>query len=163
MREGRVSLDDLFDRRFQAVPGTYPQKYGSRFDRYTDQVLPAIQEPLLKGHEGLVFAIACTPEGYVPTHNLAFSEAPSGDPERDMARSRSKRMFNDRTGIRCGSHQQPLLLQTYTRDTGELMHDLSVPIFVQGRHWGGLRLGYRPEQVAATTTPASAKGALARA
>ncbi|WP_205297886.1 GAF domain-containing protein [Pantoea sp. Cy-639] len=31
------------------------------------------------------------------------------------------------------------------RDTSELMHDLSVPIIVQGRHWGGLCLGYRPE------------------
>lgn len=162
VRDGRISLDDLFDRRFQVVPGTYPQKYGSRFDRYTDQVLPAIQEPLLKDHEGLVFAIACTAEGYVPTHNQAFSAAPSGDPERDMARSRSKRMFNDRTGIRCGSHQQPLLLQTYTRDTGELMHDLSVPIFVQGRHWGGLRLGYRPEQAAAPVPRASRREALAK-
>ncbi|XHF39942.1 methyl-accepting chemotaxis protein [Metapseudomonas boanensis] len=145
IRLGRVSLDDLFDRQFKPVPNTYPQKYGTRFDRYTDQVLPDIQEPLLKGHEGMVFAITCTPEGYVPTHNLAFSQAPTGDPQRDMARSRSKRLFNDRTGLRCGSHQQPLLLQTYTRDTGELMHDLSVPIFVNGRHWGGLRLGYRPE------------------
>jgi methyl-accepting chemotaxis protein len=26
-----------------------------------------------------------------------------------------------------------------------LMHDLSVPIMVRGRHWGGLRLGYKPE------------------
>ncbi len=148
VRDGRISLDDLFDRRFQVVPGTYPQKYGSRFDRYTDQVLPDIQEPLLKQHEGLVFAIACTQEGYVPTHNLAFSQPPSGNREQDMARSRSKRMFSDRTGLRCGSHQQRLLLQTYTRDTGELMHDLSVPIIIQGRHWGGLRLGYRPEQPA---------------
>ncbi|WP_044872359.1 methyl-accepting chemotaxis protein [Pseudomonas sp. LFM046] len=163
VQDGRISLDDLFDRRLQVVPGTYPQKYGSRFDRYTDQVLPDIQEPLLKQHEGLVFAIACTQEGYVPTHNLAFSQAPTGNREQDMARSRSKRMFNDRTGIRCGSHQQPLLLQTYTRDTGELMHDLSVPIVVQGRHWGGLRLGYRPEQAAAPATQASRRAALARA
>jgi len=25
------------------------------------------------------------------------------------------------------------------------MHDLSVPIMLKGRHWGGLRLGYKPE------------------
>ena len=25
------------------------------------------------------------------------------------------------------------------------MHDLSVPIFIHGKHWCGLRLGYRPE------------------
>jgi len=142
---GPIALDDLFDRHYQPIPGTQPTKYRSRFDGYTDQVLPAIQEPLLKRHEGLVFAIACTEDGYVPTHNLAFSAPPSGDPAIDTAKSRSKRLFNDRTGIRCGSHRQPLLLQTYTRDTGELMHDLSVPIFVHGRHWGGLRLGYRPE------------------
>ncbi|MEG2393004.1 MAG: hypothetical protein RSB64_19175, partial [Pseudomonas sp.] len=63
----------------------------------------------------------------------------------DAVNNRTKRKFADRTGIRCGSHQQLVLLQTYTRDTGELMHDLSVPITIKGRHWGGLRLGYKPE------------------
>jgi methyl-accepting chemotaxis protein len=146
LREGRLSIDDLFDRQYMPVSGTHPQKYQTRFDRYTDDVLPPIQEALLKRHEGLVFAIACTPQGYVPTHNRVFTQALTGDQARDMAGNRTKRKFDDRTGLRCGSHQQAVLLQTYTRDTGELMHDLSVPIRVQGRHWGGLRLGYRPEQ-----------------
>lgn len=35
-----------------------------------------------------------------------------------------------------------LLLQTYRRDTGEIMHDLSVPVYVNGKHWGGFRIGY---------------------
>lgn len=142
---GRIGQDDLFDRDYQPLPGTRPQKFRTRFDRYTDEVLPRIQEDLLQRHEGLVFAIACTAEGYVPTHNQAFSHPPSGDLQVDMLKSRSKRLFNDRTGVRCGSHNQPMLLQTYCRDTGELMHDLSVPIYVRGRQWGGLRLGYRPE------------------
>lgn len=141
----RVSLDDLFDRHYQPVANSSPAKYQTRFDRYTDQVLPAIQEPLLPRHEGLVFAIACTQQGYVPTHNQAFSKPLTGDAAVDTVQNRTKRKFDDRTGIRCGSHQQPVLLQTYTRDTGELMHDLSVPIMVKGRHWGGLRLGYKPE------------------
>ena len=142
----RVSLDDLFDRNYQTVPNTSPVKYQTRFDRYTDQVLPAIQEPLLPRHEGLVFAIACTQQGYVPTHNTVFSQPLTGDAQVDSLQNRTKRKFADRTGIRCGSHQQAVLLQTYTRDTGELMHDLSVPIMVKGRHWGGLRLGYKPEK-----------------
>jgi len=25
------------------------------------------------------------------------------------------------------------------------MHDLSVPIYVNGKHWGGFRLGYKPD------------------
>jgi methyl-accepting chemotaxis protein len=143
--QGRVSLDDLFDRNYQAIPNTSPAKFQTRFDRYTDQVLPTIQEPLLPRHEGLVFAIACTQQGYVPTHNTIFSQPLTGDAKVDTVQNRTKRKFADRTGIRCGSHQQPVLLQTYTRDTGELMHDLSVPILVKGRHWGGLRLGYKPQ------------------
>ena len=146
IEQSRIGLDDLFDRHYQAIPNTSPAKFQTRFDRYTDQVLPAIQEPLLSRHEGLVFAIACTPQGYVPTHNKVFSQALTGDAQVDTVNNRTKRKFDDRTGIRCGSHEQAVLLQTYTRDTGELMHDLSVPIMVQGRHWGGLRLGYRPEE-----------------
>ncbi|WP_369987237.1 methyl-accepting chemotaxis protein [Pseudomonas xanthosomatis] len=144
IQQGRVTLDDLFDRQYRPIAGMQPPRFSTRFDQYTDTVLPHIQEPLLQ-HEGLVYAIACTPQGYVPTHNNAFNQPLTGDPVHDTAHNRSKRTFDDRTGIRCGSHQQRVLLQTYTRDTGELMHDLSVPIFVQGRHWGGLRLGYRPE------------------
>lgn len=146
VENGRISLGDLFDRNYQPIPNTFPPKFRTRFDDYADHVLPGIQEPLLQQHEGLVFAIATTAEGYVPTHNRAFNHPPTGDRTVDTARSRGKRLFNDRTGIRCGSHQQPLLLQTYTRDTGELMHDLSVPIMVKGRHWGGIRLGYKPEK-----------------
>lgn len=145
LQRGRISSNDLFDRSYQPIANTFPAKFKTRFDSYADQILPAIQEPLLSQHEGLVFAIACTPEGYVPTHNNAFNHPPSGDRTVDILKSRSKRLFNDRTGIRCGSHQKPLLLQTYMRDTGELMHDLSVPIMVTGRHWGGIRLGYKPE------------------
>ncbi|TBU94829.1 chemotaxis protein [Stutzerimonas kirkiae] len=146
MAAGKISLDDLFDRNYQAQAGSDPLRYHTRFDGYADAVLPAIQEPLLERHDGLIYAIATTPEGYVPTHNRAFAHPPVGDPQVDRVRSRSKRLFNDRTGARCGSHQRNLLLQTYSRDTGELMHDLSVPIMVKGRHWGGLRLGYRPEE-----------------
>lgn len=147
IRSGKLSSDDLFDRQYRPIAGTEPLKYHTRFDKIADQVLPPIQEPLLSRHEGLVFAIACTPDGYVPTHNQEFCQPLTGDAAYDMAHNRTKRLFNDRTGQRCGSHQNPLLMQTYARDTGELMHDLSVPIYVNGRHWGGFRLGYRPEEV----------------
>jgi methyl-accepting chemotaxis protein len=145
LKAGRISLDDLFDRDYQAIPNTNPTRYHTRFDRYADEVLPAIQEPLLASDPALIYLIATTPDGYVPTHNTVFNQPLTGDPAIDHVHNRSKRIFNDRTGIRCGSHERNLLLQTYSRDTGELMHDLSVPIHVQGRHWGGLRLGYRPQ------------------
>lgn len=145
IRDGKVSESALFDRKRDPIPNTSPQKYSSSFDRFTDQQLPAVQEAVKASHPSMVFAISTAPDGYVPTHNRDFAHAPTGDPKVDLVKSRSKRLFNDRTGARCGSHTQDMLLQTYRRDTGEIMHDLSVPIYVKGKHWGGFRLGYKPD------------------
>jgi methyl-accepting chemotaxis protein len=140
---GEMSLDDLFDRNYEPMPRTNPQKFHTRYDRFTDRVLPAIQEPILDGNPDVVFAGAVDSNGYFPTHNRRYSQPLTGDHQQDLAHNRTKRIFNDRTGSRCGAHTEPALLQTYKRDTGEVMHDVSAPIFVQGRHWGGFRIGYR--------------------
>ena len=39
----------------------------------------------------------------------------------------------------------PMLLQTNMRDTGEILTDISMPIFVDSKHWGALILGIKPE------------------
>ncbi|AZR42196.1 methyl-accepting chemotaxis protein [Marinobacter salarius] len=145
VRDGQLAENALFDKKRTPIPKTDPQKYSSSFDRFTDQQLPTVQEAVKGAHPSMVFAIAAAPDGYVPTHNRDFAHAPTGDPKVDLVKSRSKRLFNDRTGARCGSHTQNMLLQTYRRDTGEVMHDLSVPIYVNGKHWGGFRLGYKPD------------------
>ena len=50
-------------------------------------------------------------------------------------------------GLAAGRNTEPFLLQTYRRDMGGgqfvLMKDISAPIVVDGRHWGGLRLAIR--------------------
>ena len=139
----RTSVDDLFDDRYQPIPNTRPQKYRTRFDEFTDQAVAPLQEQLLAQHQGLVYAICIDRNGYVPTHNRAFSHPLSGDEKVDFVRSRTKRIFDDPVGRRCGGHEHSFLLQTYRRDTGELMHDISAPIYVKGRHWGGFRIGYK--------------------
>ncbi len=143
MAKGQISEQDLLSLDHQAVPNTNPQKYTSRFDHFTDQVLPAIQEEVLRQSPELVFAICTNQRGYVPTHNDKFAHPLTGRYDVDLINSRSKRIFSDRTGSRCGAHTQKVLLQTYKRDTGEIMHDLSVPIWVNGKHWGGFRMGYK--------------------
>ena len=146
IEQGTLTEEALFDRNYQPVANTNPQKFRTQFDELCDRILPSIQEPTLKQHAAILYCIATDPNGYVPTHNNRFAHAPTGDYQTDLVNSRSKRIFNDRTGARCGAHTNKMLLQTYKRDTGEILHDLSVPIYVKGRHWGGLRIGYKPEQ-----------------
>ena len=146
IRSGRLSEADLFDQDYQTIPGSSPEKFTTRYDSFTDEVLPAIQEPILESEKRFILAGAVDTNGYFPTHNKRFSQPLTGDYETDLVNNRTKRIFNDRTGARCGSNTRPFLLQTYKRDTGEIMHDLSAPIYVNGKHWGGFRIGYLPDE-----------------
>lgn len=142
---GRIRLEDLFDQNYQPIANTKPQKFKTRYDEFADQVLPSLQEALLDQNKWVVYAICCDRKGYVPTHNRKFSQPLTGNEKVDFVNNRTKRMFDDPVGRRCGDHLQPFLLQTYRRDTGEVMHDISAPVMVKGRHWGGFRIGYKTE------------------
>lgn len=142
---GQIRLDDLFDANYLPMPNTKPQKFHTKFDGFCDKLLPAIQEPVLDGNKEVAYSIACDRRGYVPTHNNRYCQPLTGDEKKDFVGNRTKRVFSDPVGKRCGDHELPFLLQTYRRDTGEIMHDISAPVYVKGRHWGGVRIGYRTE------------------
>jgi len=138
-----ITIDDLFDENYRPIPNTRPQKYKTRFDDFTDQALTSLQEGIVAQHKWLTYALCTDRRGYVPTHNRKFSQPLTGDEQIDFVNNRTKRIFDDPVGKRCGSHEQPFLLQTYRRDTGEVLHDISAPIHIKGRHWGGFRIGYQ--------------------
>ncbi|TBR37782.1 methyl-accepting chemotaxis protein [Marinomonas agarivorans] len=140
----KLTESQLFAHDYRPIPNTNPTKYSTDYDRLTDELFPAIQEPLLE-HPNVLFAGAVNQKGYFPTHNNRYNQPLTGNYDTDLVNNRSKRIFNDPTGIRCGSHTDSFLLQTYKRDTGEILHDLSVPIYVKGKHWGGFRMGFKSE------------------
>ncbi|MCE4362443.1 methyl-accepting chemotaxis protein [Xanthomonas hortorum] len=142
---GQIDEAALFARTYTPIAGVEPPKFSTDFDALCDEVLPALQEPLLDAHPWIVFAICANPDGYVPTHNLRFTQPLTGDPKRDLVGNRTKRKFTDRVGRSVGAHTDPYRLQVYRRDTGQIMFDLSAPIFVGRKHWGGLRVGYTLE------------------
>ena len=143
---GRVTLADLFDDKYHPISGSNPQQFMTRFVALTDELFPEVQESLLGFDPKVVFCAAVDRNGFLPTHNLKFSKPQGQDPVWNAANSRNRRIFNDRTGLAAGRNERRFLLQTYRRDMGGgqrvLMKDLSAPITVQGRHWGGLRLAY---------------------
>ncbi|MDO8608650.1 MAG: methyl-accepting chemotaxis protein [Phaeospirillum sp.] len=144
---GRISMADLFDENYQPIPGTNPQQHNTRFAAFTDMVLPQFQEANLSFDERVAFCVACDRNGYIATHINKVSQPQGPDPVWNNANCRNRRIFNDRTGLGAGRNTKPFLLQTYRRDMGGgkfvMMKDVSAPIFVQGRHWGGVRFGYR--------------------
>ena len=144
---GKITIEALFDDNYQMITGSNPAQHMTKFVPLTDSVLPGIQEPVLQFDPRVAFCAAVDRNGYLPTHNKQFSQKPSADPVWNNANCRNRRIFNDRTGQRAGSNKLPFLLQTYRRDMGGgkyvMMKDVSAPVSIRGRHWGGVRIGYR--------------------
>ncbi|MFP4146974.1 MAG: methyl-accepting chemotaxis protein [Halorhodospira sp.] len=148
VRDGEISEAELFDRKHEPIPGTDPQQYRTRFLAFTDQVLPEIQEPPLDD-EHVIGCFAIDDRGYIPTHNRKVSHPQRpDDPAWNARYARQRRIWTDRTAQAAARHEHPFLLQTYRRDMGsgrfDLIRDVSSPIYVNGRHWGAVRVLYIP-------------------
>jgi methyl-accepting chemotaxis protein len=148
VRDGRISMADLFSADYRPIPGTNPPQFMPPFVRFTDAVVTPIIEEALTINERVIFSAAVNRDGFLPTHNRKFSAPQGPDPAKNAANSRNRRFFNDRVGLGAGRSTAPALVQAYRRDMGGgrfvTMKDVSAPIIVQGRHWGGLRIGYLP-------------------
>src|SRR3546814_14625607 len=118
LRQGRVTEAALFDRDYQPIPGSDPQQLLAGCVALTDEVLPAIQEPVLDFSERVVFCACVDVNAYLPTHNLKFGQPQGGDPVWNAPNCRNRRIFNDRLGLAAGRTPESLLLQTYRRDLG---------------------------------------------
>ncbi len=143
IREGIITKEELFDRNYRENGKTADGSitvYSSAFDSYTDKYWQDYVDSFLVDDD-VVFAIPVAysedPDlnGYLPTHNTKYKD-------------RAKRIFNDPTGAAAAATTEALK-QVYHRDTGEVMWDMSYPIFIDGHHWGGYRVAISIEQAEA--------------
>ena len=144
---GEITVDQLMDEKYREIAGTDPKQYLTDYVAFTDRVLPSIQDPIQKTDPRIAFCVAWARGGYLPTHNPNYRLPQGPDPVWNNANCRNRRLFNDRAVKKVAANTKPFLLQTYRRDMGggnfALMKDLSAPITVQGRHWGGFRIGFK--------------------
>lgn len=147
VEKGGISMDALFDRKYEPIPRTDPQQVMAKFTTFTDRVLTPVQEEVLERDPCIVYCAAVDENGYLPTHNLKFSRPQGDDPLWNTANCRNRRIFNDRAGMRAARNEKPVLLQTYRRDMGGgnfvVMKEVDAAIIVRGRRWGTLRLAYK--------------------
>jgi methyl-accepting chemotaxis protein len=148
---GRLTEAEVFDTNHQPIPGTNPQKYHTAYDSFTDANLLKIEDAYLSDTV-VLYVIASDVNGYVPTHNTRYTNPLTGDYATDLDGNRTKRIYDDSVAQQVAQNTQPVLHQIYTRDTGELSWDISAPIWVNGKHWGGARVGFSLERINAQVT-----------
>ena len=136
---------DVFDRNYRPMAGTNPPKFkvswGDEFTRRCQRMLDETTERA----RGAAFAVAVNTDGYLCAHNARYSKPLTGDPEKDLLGNRTCRKFENPSELRAARNTEPVLLQTYLRDTGEVLCDLAMPILIGGRHWGNVRVGMPAE------------------
>ena len=132
---------NIFDRSYQPIPDTNPQKYKVSWGDTYAQTCQVLLESCLKDIPGCAFAVGMTSDSYLSAHNLKYSKPLTGDYETDLVGNRVCRKFDRPSELRSAANTEPMLLQTYQRDTGEVLCDIAMPIHVSGRHWGNVRVG----------------------
>jgi methyl-accepting chemotaxis protein len=138
---------NIFDRDYQPVPGTSPQKYRTVYcDAFARELQP-LYDQLVSDLQGAVFALCVDTNSYGATHNSFLSRPLTGDAELDIAQSRDQRFFDDPGSMKAATNTHQVLMHTYKRDNGEILVEFALPIMIAGRHWGALRLGCQPEAV----------------
>ena len=142
IERGIISSADLWDRNYVPVPNTNPQKYKTRFTDFFKKYIQPIEDKYLEMDSNFKFFLLTDNNGYIASHNSIYDKPLTGDYEKDLVGNRSMRIFNDPTGLAAARNINPVLLQTYMRDTGVVMNDLSVPVYLEGKHWGGVRIGF---------------------
>jgi methyl-accepting chemotaxis protein len=148
LASGEMSEADFFDDKYQEISGSDPIQYLTRFTKFCDKVLPPVQEANLVRLDKILLCCAVDRNGYLPTHNNKYSQPQGKDPVWNTANCRNRRIFNDPTGLASARNTKPFQLRSYKRDMGGghmvLLKDTSAPIFLLGKHWGGLRVAYAP-------------------
>ncbi|TAM76314.1 methyl-accepting chemotaxis protein [bacterium] len=146
-----------------------PPKYRTSYDAKVDEALVEIVDRYTALDKHIVYLCVVDINGFLIAHYRDYRKDITGDDERDLPGNRIKRVFDDHVGIRAarvglaGGLDVPLraprsafvqrgvdlrrkpgvrsmVLQTYARDTGVVMDDLAVPIYVRDQRWGAMRL-----------------------
>ncbi|MFZ5817503.1 MAG: methyl-accepting chemotaxis protein [Bacillota bacterium] len=166
-------LQRLFDCSRVGAEGFRPPKFKLSYDAQIDRELIDLLDRYMEQDGDVAYFSVTDLNGFGIALARRMCRDWTGDPDRDLLGNRVKRMFEDSLGIRSarvglgptaeklpprspveafrragavleGSPDRSVfLVQTYARDTGEVVKDLAMPLYARGRRWGTLRLGYR--------------------
>ncbi|WP_261844721.1 methyl-accepting chemotaxis protein [Aliamphritea ceti] len=138
---------NVFDQKYVRLnEGQEPAKFDLSYTSAYEKRLQPLMDGFLEELPDIIYAIGVNSRGYAPAHHAKVSKPLSGNFDTDNVLSRQRRIFfSSRAEQRRATHNSNFLLQTFIRDTGEVLNDLSFPVYVQGKRWGSLIMGFNAE------------------
>jgi methyl-accepting chemotaxis protein len=140
IEKGVIASSDIWDNHYMPVPQTNPERCKTRFTDFFKSYIQPIEDRYVNSSANLRYFVIIDRNGYIPAHNSIYEKPSTGIYEKDVA-NRSMRKFDDPFNLSIARNTGGLRIQTYARDTGEVMTDVSTSVYIQGKHWGCLRVG----------------------
>ncbi len=72
LKNGQLSVGQLFDTFYIPIPNTYPQKFHTQYDKLFDSNIMNLLDSNLKKNSQFIYFIITDVNGYVPTHNSKY-------------------------------------------------------------------------------------------
>jgi|SRR5579872_4395792 len=170
--EDRRYLGYLFNVQRMRAP-IVPPKFTNGYDRAIDRQACDLLQQIHERYPELKFLSFMDRNGFGLAMVRILREDWTGDPQYDLAHNRIKRLFDDGFGLRTArvglanrddvpqratrpqflaagadlrrpKGPRPCEIRTYVRDTGEVLNDLSMGVYVDGEFFGAIRAGYDP-------------------
>ena len=168
------SLSRLFNVSRVPAAGFDPPKFGTAYDALVDQAFMRLIDATMAQEPGIDTATVIDLNGYIPIHPSKVCKDWTGDQATDLRTNRCKKFYLGASlrGARVGLPQaerlgaratradflragcdlayseaaaQEFLVQTYARDTGEVVVLLTVPCFVMDQRFGAVTATWKAE------------------
>lgn len=159
------TLSRLFDVSKVPPGGFNPPKYGTSYDALVDKQIQALLDAVKRAEPRINTCTVMDLDGYIPIHPSEFCKDWTGIHEIDLQGNRTKKIYGgaslrgarvglpqaanlpqrasraDFVRVGCSLAETPeaakeFLVQTYARDTGEVVILVAVPLYVKGQRWG---------------------------
>ena len=143
---GTIAMEDVFDFDYRPIPGSNPQQFDTRFNRFADAWIRPVLDRVTAEVPRSIGCVVSDINGYLPTHLTLRSQAQTEDVEWNNTWSRNRRKMMDDCTQRAIDSDAPSMLACYrmTLGGGEYLplKNVFVPLVFKGRRWGNYELAY---------------------
>jgi methyl-accepting chemotaxis protein len=143
---GELDPAALFDRDYQPIPGSNPQRFRTRLSDWADRAWRPLLERISVS-DPAIMAAACTDmNGFLPTHLARYSQAPTGNLAHDTRYCRNGRMILDPIDQKAKDSTAQYMMAVYRQEGDghayKVVRNVYLPLMLNGRRWGDLELAY---------------------
>lgn len=147
IKDGKLTMEQLFDTDYRPVPGTNPQLYRTTLSDWADSNWRPLFDANLGSHPAILMCSANDMNGFLPTHVTEHSHAPTGDVTFDTRHCRNGRIILDPIDQQAKRSTAPFFMSVY-RQEGDgrnyvVVRNVYTPILINGRRWGDVEVAYQ--------------------